>query len=129
MESQNKSKRIPTFRLGTRLNCSDRASTSNPIRRLPIWSRTRSDRTSDVALPGLELDETLGADLVQDAETALPTPDGVGGLDDVAGAAIAAAVLDAAEGRDGHGGGSGGGGCWFGHAYWYIMRVSGYKQQ
>eukprot|EP00563_Minutocellus_polymorphus_P001748 CAMPEP_0181028232 /NCGR_PEP_ID=MMETSP1070-20121207/4565_1 /TAXON_ID=265543 /ORGANISM="Minutocellus polymorphus, Strain NH13" /LENGTH=129 /DNA_ID=CAMNT_0023105481 /DNA_START=323 /DNA_END=712 /DNA_ORIENTATION=- len=70
-----------------------------------------------VKLPGLELDQTLGPDLVQDAEAALPTPDGVGALDDVAGAAISAAVLDASEGGDGDGGGSGGGGGggWFGH--------------
>lgn len=92
------------------------SSTSNPIRH-ESGPEHAGDRTADGALPGLELDETLGADFVQDAETALPTPDGVGGLDDVAGAAIAAAVLNAAEGRDGDGGGSGGGGCWFGHVY------------
>ena len=106
------SKHIPTLRLGNRLR--PRHAASNPIRH-QFWSRTCRRPDADGTLPGLELDETLGADLVQDAETALPTPNGVGGLDDVAGAAIAAAVLDAAEGRDGDWGGSGGGGCWFGH--------------
>ena len=80
-------------------------------------------------LPGLELDEALGPDLVQDAEAALPAPDGVGGLDDVAGAAVAASVLDTAEGGDGDGGGTGpgrgggGGGCWFGHIFIYLFCV------
>ena len=85
---------------------------SNPVRH-----PSGPEHRMPTSLPGLELYETLGPDLVQDAEAALPTPNGVGRLDDVAGAAVTATVLDAAEGRNGDGGGSGGGGCWFGHAY------------
>ena len=112
---------IPTIGLPT----ADRsqACSSGRIRRLDSKRPGARHRT---ALPGLELDEALGPDLVQYAETALATPDGVGGLDDVAGAAVAAAVLDAAEGGDGDGGGAGrgrgggGGCCWFGHILFII---------
>lgn len=126
----NRSKHNPAFRLGTS-HFSDRAAQPNPIRLYLVpnmLAKTQRYRAQNNQLPGLELDETLGANLVQDAETALTTPDGVGALDDVAGTAISAPVLDAAEGGDGDGGGTGGGGgCWFGHAY--CLLLNGYARR
>ena len=98
------------------VRASDRSQACRP------GSPVQALQDTGLTLPGLELDEALGPDLVQDAESALATPDRVGGLDDVAGAAVAASVLDAAEGGDGDGGGAGrggggGDGCWFGHNF------------